>query len=39
MEGFVVVDQVGAGDVLQFPLGLLAGVGRNVGIDSRQGLG
>ncbi len=39
MKDFVVVNQVRAGDVLQFALGLVANVGGNVGIDSRQGLG
>ncbi len=38
MEDFVVVDQVGTGDVLQFSLGLVAGFRGNVGIDPRQGL-
>ncbi len=39
MEDFVVIDQVGTGDVLQFPLCLVANVGGNVGIELRQGLG
>ena len=39
MEGFVVVDQVRTGDVLQFSLCLVTSFGGNVGINSRQGLG
>ena len=39
MEDFVVVDQIRAGNVLQFPLCLVANVGWDVGINPRQGLG
>ncbi len=38
VEGFVVVDQVETGDVLQVPLSLVASFERNMGINLRQGL-
>ena len=33
VEGFVIADQIGAIDVLEFALGLGAGFGGNVGIE------
>lgn len=39
VEGFVVADQVRAGDVLEFAAGLVAGFGGDVGINQIDRLG